>query len=403
MKEWNESERQMTGRRVLGIGRRRVVGGVSAVCVCLCLLCLLCLVDGFDFDELDGAWEDAFGPSERANERPLVDDERGTSERLSSSSPSPRSRSPRPSVTVVVTSPWASDREANARRICALAGTLARDGCALAMSTEIDEKAATRIEEAGYMRRFQRSAREEAALGGKFGFRSAVRAMRRPREYYARKVSEKKKTRLYEEGDERSRRPGSVGNLVGVFGVLARFATEETLPTVNATEDGIGTLAGDMWPNVKDAIARAKAFNRAHPERMGDSIALFEDDANVVVASAEAYAEKVSSVMRRLPRRWDLLSFDAHPNFCRESFFKHPSRAVSRRHGLFQTYTTFSRTTHIFVSRRGALRILEELPSDIVIDMFLARALRLGKLKIYVACDNGIVDQATSEFQSLGG
>ena len=399
----------MTGRRVLGIGRRRVVVGVSAVCVLLCLLCLLRVVDGFD-----GAWEDAFGPSERANERPLVDDEKGTSERLSSSSssPSPRSRSsrsrsprssPRPSVAVVVTSPWASERAANARRICALAGTFARDGCALAISTEIDEKAATRIEEAGYVRRFQRSAREEAALGGKFGFRSAARATRRPREYYARKVSEKKKTRLYEEGDERSRRPGSVGNLVGVFGVLARFATEETLPTVNATEDGIGTLAGDMWPNVKDAIARAKAFNRAHPERMGDSIALFEDDANVVVASAEAYAEKVSSVMRRLPRRWDLLSFDAHPNFCRESFFKHPSRAVSRRHGLFQTYTTFSRTTHIFVSRRGALRILEELPSDIVIDMFLARALRLGKLKIYIACDNGIVDQATSEFQSLGG
>ena len=109
MKEWNESERQMTGRRVLGIGRRRVVVGVSAVCVLLCLLCLLRVVDGFD-----GAWEDAFGPSERANERPLVDDEKGTSERLSSSSssPSPRSRSsrsrsprssPRPSVAVVVT------------------------------------------------------------------------------------------------------------------------------------------------------------------------------------------------------------------------------------------------------------------------------------------------------------
>ena len=168
----------MTGRRVLGIGRRRVVVGVSAVCVLLCLLCLLRVVDGFD-----GAWEDAFGPSERANERPLVDDERGTSERLSSSSPSPRSRSPRsrsprPSVAVVVTSPWASERAANARRICALAGTFARDGCALAMSTEIDEKAATRIEEAGYVRRFQRSAREEAALGGKFGFRSAARATR---------------------------------------------------------------------------------------------------------------------------------------------------------------------------------------------------------------------------------
>ena len=106
----------MTGRRVLGIGRRRVVVGVSAVCVLLCLLCLVLLVDGFD-----GAWDDAFGPSERANESPLVDDEKGTSERLSISisSRSPRSRSPRssprPSVAVVVTSPWASEREEDMR------------------------------------------------------------------------------------------------------------------------------------------------------------------------------------------------------------------------------------------------------------------------------------------------
>ena len=98
----------MTGRRVLGIGRRRVVVGVSAVCVLLCLLCLVLLVDGFD-----GAWDDAFGPSERANESPLVDDEKGTSERLSISI---SSRSPpRPSVAVVVTSPWASEREEDMR------------------------------------------------------------------------------------------------------------------------------------------------------------------------------------------------------------------------------------------------------------------------------------------------
>ena len=76
--------------------------------------------------------------------------------------------------------------------------------------------------------------RWEGSLG--FGARAA---MRRPREYYAKSIGEEG-TRLYEEGDERSRRPGSVGNLVGVFGVLARFATEETLPTVNATEDGMG-------------------------------------------------------------------------------------------------------------------------------------------------------------------
>ena len=313
-----------------------------------------------------------------------------------------RETRPRPTMAVVLTSPWVTERVVNAKKICGLVSSFARDGCALAMSSVVDEDAASAIERSGYMARFRRSARDDAASGKRFGFWSTVRAVTRPREYYARKVSEKKKTRLYEEGDARSRRPGSVGNL-GALGVVARFASAETLPVVNATEDGIGTLAGSIWPNVKDAIARAKAFNRAHPERMGDSIALFEDDANVVVGSAEAYAEKVSSVMRRLPKRWDILTFDTHPRFCRESFFKHPSRAVSRRHGLFQTYTTFSRTTHLFVSRRGALRILEQLPTDIVIDMFLARALRLGKLKIYVACDGGIIDQGASEFQSLGG
>lgn len=299
-------------------------------------------------------------------------------------------------MAVVLTSPWVKERVVNAKKICGLVSSFARDGCALAMSSVVDEDAARAIEASGYIARFRR---DDAA----FGFWSAVRAVTRPREYYARTVSEKKKTRLYEEGDARSRRPGSVGNL-GALGVVARFASAETIPAAaNATEDGIRTLAGSIWPNVTDAIARAKAFNRAHPERMGDSIAVFEDDANVVVGSAEAYAEKVSSVMRRLPRRWDILTFDTNPRFCRESFFKHPSRAVSRRHGLFQTYTTFSRTTHLFVSRRGALRILEQLPTDIVIDMFLARALRLGKLKIYVACDSGIVDQGASEFQSLGG
>lgn len=310
--------------------------------------------------------------------------------------------SPTTTMAVVLTSPWVSERVENAKRICGLVSSFARDGCALAMSSVVDEDAARAIEERGYIARFRRSARDEAALGGRFGFWSAVRVVTRPREYYARKVSERKVMRLYEEGDAPSRRPGSVGNL-GLFGVLARFASAETLLVVNATEDGIGTLAGSIWPNVKDAIARAKAFNLAHPERMLDSIAVFEDDANVVVGSAEAYAEKVSRIIRRLPIDWDILTFDTHPKFCRESFFKHPSRAVSRRHGLFQTYATFSRTTHLFVSRRGALRVLEELPTDIVIDIFLARALRLGKLKIYVACDNGVVDQGTSEFQSLGG
>jgi hypothetical protein len=40
------------------------------------------------------------------------------------------------------------------------------------------------------------------------------------------------------------------------------------------------------------------------------------------------------------------------------------------------------------------------LPSSLVIDMYLARLLRLNELKIYVSCD-GIVRQHESEIKSI--
>ena len=132
----------------------------------------------------------------------------------------------------------------------------------------------------------------------------------------------------------------------------------------------------------------------------GDSIALFEDDANAVVASAEAYAEKVSSVMRRLPRWWDLLSFGRAQLLSRvllqapESSGVPTTRIISDVHHLLQDDAHLRLQTRRASNLRGA-------PDD-VIDMLPQRA-SARKLKIYVACDNGIVDQATSEFQSLGG
>ena len=104
---------------------------------------------------------------------------------------------------------------------------------------------------------------------------------------------------------------------------------------------------------------------------MGDSIALFEDDANVVVASAEAYAEKVSSVMRRLPRWWDLLSFVAPKLLSRvllqapESSGVPTTRIISDVHHLLQD------DAHLRLQTRRASN-LEELPATLVIDMLLA-------------------------------
>jgi hypothetical protein len=67
---------------------------------------------------------------------------------------------------------------------------------------------------------------------------------------------------------------------------------------------------------------------------------------------------------------------------------------------LFRAFTTFSRTTVIVVSWKGAMQILRHLPSSLVIDMYLARLLRLNELKIYVSCD-GIVRQHESEIKSI--
>ena len=98
----------------------------------------------------------------------------------------------RPTMAVVLTSPWVTERVVNAKKICELVSSFARDGCALAMSSVVDADAATRIETNGYISRFRRSGRDDAALEG-FGFWTVVHAVTRPREYYARKVSEKKR------------------------------------------------------------------------------------------------------------------------------------------------------------------------------------------------------------------
>ena len=104
------------------------------------------------------------------------------------------------------------------------------------MSTEIDEKAATTIEEAVRASISAKRTRK-AALGGSLGFgvRCGGESIREEGDAVVR-------------GGRRAiEATGECGCLVGVFGVLARFATEETLPTVE-TRPRMGSGArGDMW------------------------------------------------------------------------------------------------------------------------------------------------------------
>ena len=249
VRQFATSRRMPVTKRVGRVGpRRRVVVGVGVVCL-LVVVVLLVVVGRFD-----GAWDDAMGPSVRPLGRPLVDDDERAGWWPSISR---RSRSsPRPSVAVV-TSPGRANRgEAEDMRG---RGRYARRR--LAMSTEIDEKVATRIEGAGYVRRFQRSAREEA-VGGKLGFE------RQPR-MRALKVSEKKGTRCTRrETSDRDDRGVWHGGRVCV---LARFATEETLRI--GTRPRMGSTPRRYAPNGKmpsrelrrliERIPREWGFHRA--------------------------------------------------------------------------------------------------------------------------------------------
>jgi hypothetical protein len=138
------------------------------------------------------------------------------------------------------------------------------------------------------------------------------------------------------------------------------------------------------------------------------SIVIFEDDANV---DFELFERKFGTLLNSVPDDYDIISLDANPEYCRESVWRAPSswlhrvrvrRPTNADEGvkLFRAFTTFSRTTVIVVSWKGAMQILRHLPSSLVIDMYLARLLRLNELKIYVSCD-GIVRQHESEIKSI--
>lgn len=304
-----------------------------------------------------------------------------------------------PSWAAVLTSPWARERVANAERICEIVVESVSVGCALANGTRIDEDAAAMVEARGYIAAFEPY--DVADHSDKTWTPSRVlRLLRRPFKFYAHRTADKRKTRLYESTADRATRAASIGNLA-LYGIMATFVSEP--PHWASDPPTRSPPLVDIWPDVKTALAKAAEIDRLYPEARRESILLFEDDANVVSPTARAFRDEIDSLMRALPRDWDILSLDPHPRFCEESTLRHPSHRTSLRRRVYRTYTTFSRTTALVVSRRGATKILARLPTNIVVDMFLARMLRQGQLTVYVACDASAVRQRESALPSLGG
>ena len=298
-----------------------------------------------------------------------------------------------------MTSPWAPGRVANAEKICALAVESVSCGCALANGTRIDEDAAALVESRGYIAAFEPYA--VADHGDKrWTPLRVLMLLSRPFKFYAHRTADVRKTRLYESVGDRAKRAAGIGNLA-LYGIMATFVSEP--PRWASDPPTRPPPLVDLWPDVKTALAKAKEIDRQYPEARRESILLFEDDANVVSPTPRALRDEIDSLMRELPRDWDIFSLDPHPKFCEQSALRHPRRRTSLRRRVYRTYTTFSRTTAMVVSRRGASKILTRLPTNIVVDMFLARMLRQGQLAIYVACDASAVRQRESVIASLGG
>jgi hypothetical protein len=186
-----------------------------------------------------------------------------------------------------------------------------------------------------------------------------------PRAAYASVTADVEKHRLYQ-GD--AIRFSAIGNLAS-FGILANFVS------------GRNGESEELWPDVQTALRSGMEAERRDRGVRERSIVIFEDDANV---DFELFERKFGTLLNSVPDDYDIISLDANPEYCRESSWRAPSSWLHR-----------VRARHPTNADEGV-----KLPSSLVIDMYLARLLRLNELKIYVSCD-GIVRQHESEIKSI--
>jgi len=123
----------------------------------------------------------------------------------------------------------------------------------------------------------------------------------------------------------------------------------------------------------------------ASPESAGSTLFVYvEDDA--VIEELDSFAERLSAAMSQMaPGSWDLASLSPPPGMCERSAWLPPPWRV-RSGEVMAPRFSFSRTTGVAFSSGGVQALLGLLPVDNVIDMWLRRLMRQGRLRVRIHC-----------------
>lgn len=133
-----------------------------------------------------------------------------------------------------------------------------------------------------------------------------------------------------------------------------------------------------------------QAYGRGRPVSNHSAILIFEDDANL----RPEFEASILGMLPELPPDWDILDLDPAPRLCGNGSWwnMHPkSRVPNSQYQLYRSHVAFTRTTAVVYSAQGARTILAHLPTSLVVDLHVARLLRLGILAVYVSCDGLVV------------
>lgn len=185
---------------------------------------------------------------------------------------------------------------------------------------------------------------------------------------------------------------------------VVRPALRDWLPNqLNASfnwrwNKALGNTVGVIWAlqQMKEDIDAAEAIQ---PGASAKTLYVFlEDDA--LIRSYPTFSRDVMCTASRLrPGSWDLLLLTVSPGLCKRSAKLPPPLRVPHD-GLFTPRFSFSRTTGMVHSAEGVARILDNLPADNIIDMWLRRLMRAGAVRVRMHCGDIVTFGATAAKQA---
>ena len=185
---------------------------------------------------------------------------------------------------------------------------------------------------------------------------------------------------------------------------LVRPALRDWLPNqLNATfnwrwNKALGNTVGVIWAlqRMQEDIAGAEA---APPGSSGHTLYVFLEDDALIRNYSTFSADVICTASRLQPGTWDLLLLTVSPGLCARSAKLPPPLRVPHD-GLFTPRFSFSRTTGMVHSAEGVQRILNSLPADNIIDMWLRRLMRAGAVRVRMHCGDIVTFGATAAKQA---